>query len=128
MDPAVTSLLAEGAKLGFVVTLLLVTCFFLARWVRHSVAQQHQEAINREAANRAESLAREAANRAECLAREQALAARLTAVEDGWRGEAMKVQNACASALEYNARAMHHLCEKDTGLHLALINNNRKDT
>lgn len=100
-------LFSEAAKLGFVVLLLLAAVIGLVKWVRGLTEKAE---------------IREGQARQECLERERALAERLNKVEDRQFGEHAKTMERCASALEMNARAIEKLTDRDTGLHLALVN------
>lgn len=103
----ISILFSEAAKLGFVVLLLLAAVIGLVKWVRGLTTRGEL---------------REEQSRKECMERERALAERLNKVEDRQFGEHSRILERCASALEMNARAVEKLTDRDTGLHLALLN------
>ncbi len=105
-------LFSEAAKLGFVVLMLLAAVIGLVRWVRGLTDKAEK---------------REEQARKECLERERALAERLNKVEDRQYGEHAKLMERTANALEMHARAIEKLTDRDTGLHLALVNGKRGD-
>jgi glucose-6-phosphate-specific signal transduction histidine kinase len=106
MDPVTASALTEAAKQGFSILLLVLAVVILVRWILGLEKQRTQ---------------REQDARKECLEREQTLAKRLQSVEDRQNGEASELLHRSVNALELNARAIDRLCDKDTGLHLALV-------
>lgn len=96
MDPAVASLLTEAGKLGFVVLLLVVACYFLVRWIMRLEKRRDE---------------REAENAARCKADNDAAVKRIQFLEDRAHGEQQDMLGKCMDTLQTNARAFERLVE-----------------
>lgn len=114
-------LFAEGAKLGFVVILLLSAVVYLVRRFDR-LSQDERERV-------AMTLAQ---NRDDCVRRERDLSERLRQVEDRQHGEHAEILHRAsdalthsAAALECNARAFEILVKQDSGVHRALDRNHK---